>query len=266
MSDLGTQQEHEPPPSGIRLQGGALLASLQFLTLMPPIIRRPFAPAELGGAVAYFPLVGLLLGLLLAALDAVLGRVLPTALGAVLLLIAWVAMTGALHLDGFLDTCDGLLGGKTPASRLEIMRDHRIGAFALAGGVLLLLLKYAGLTALLLHSTTLLLAPLLGRWAMALAMFAFPYARPQGAGRMLKDNVRPVHLIIATALTLIAVLVLANWRGLIALGAAGLGTWALARYTLWRIPGLTGDVYGATCELVEAITIVLMVAMGAWDG
>jgi len=56
-------------------------------------------------------------------------------------------LTGALHLDGFLDACDGLLGGYTPESRLEIMRDERLGAFALAGGVLLLLIKFQRLGA-----------------------------------------------------------------------------------------------------------------------
>ena len=64
------------------------------------------------------------------------------------MLAAWVVLTGALHLDGFLDAADGLLGGFTPERRLEIMRDERRGAYALAGGILLMLLQYSTLNAL----------------------------------------------------------------------------------------------------------------------
>ena len=80
-------------------------------------------------------------------LDAALRLVFPGSVAAALVLVAWVALTGALHLDGFLDACDGLLGGGTPEERLRIMRDERVGAFALAGGILLLLVKYSALAA-----------------------------------------------------------------------------------------------------------------------
>ena len=264
MSAADTASGAGTPPrlSPLRLQVTSLLAALQFLTLVPPIIRRSFEPEELGGAVAYFPLVGLLLGLILAGLDWVLGLVLPFGVRDVVLLIAWVVLTGALHLDGFMDSCDGLLGGRTPERRLEIMRDHRIGAFALAGGVLLIMLKYAALDALPARGATLLVAPVLGRWAMSLAMVVFPYARAEGVGRMLKDNVQGRHLAVATAVSLVAVLAAMGWRGPVALAVAGGWTWAVSRYTLWRIPGLTGDVYGALCELTEALTLVVLVLLG----
>ena len=143
------------------------LAALQFLTIVPPIVRRPFTADEMGRAVGFFPLVGALLGGALAALDWGLIQVLPQEVAAALILAAWVYATGALHLDGFLDACDGLFGGHTPEARLHIMRDERIGAFAMAGGGLLLIVKYAVLA----HSPDrlilLLLAPTLARWTMA---------------------------------------------------------------------------------------------------
>ena len=110
----------------------ALLAAFQFLTIVPPLIRRPFTPRQLGGSVAFFPFVGALLGISLATTDALSAFLFPPPVRSAILLALWVLLTGALHLDGFLDTCDGLLGGATPAKRLEIMRDEHTGAYALA--------------------------------------------------------------------------------------------------------------------------------------
>ncbi len=245
----------------LRMQPIAFLASLQFLTITPPLVRRMFTAREMGAAVGYFPAAGLVIGLMLVGLHWVLGFIFPGSIVAGLVLAAWIGISGALHLDGFLDSCDGLMGGYTPESRLRIMRDERVGAFALAGGVLLLLLKYAALAALVDKVTALLVAPMLGRWGMSLAVFAFPYARLEGVGRTLKDNAGWHKLALATLIALAAVLLIAHWWGLALLALAGLTVWAGARFTMRRIPGLTGDIYGALCELVELVTLLALVAL-----
>ena len=126
----------------------AFLAAVQFLLISPAFIRRPFTARELGAAVGFYPLVGLILGGLLVGLDWLSGWLFPPLVRSALVLTGWVLLTGALHLDGFLDACDGLLGGFTPERRLEIMRDERVGAYALSGGILLLLIQFSALSAL----------------------------------------------------------------------------------------------------------------------
>lgn len=234
----------------------APFAALQFLTIVPPIIWRRFMAREMGWAVGFFPLIGILLGLLLAGFRHGLAYVLPPQVVAVLVLAAWVWATGALHLDGFLDACDGLLGGHTPESRMAIMRDERVGAFGVIGGVFLVLLKYASLVAPG-RSAGLILAPALGRWGMALAIVAFPYARPSGTGRVFKDYAGPKQLALATAIVLLAVWLIGGWFGLAGVALSGLVVLGLSRFALARLPGLTGDVYGAICELVETCVLVL---------
>jgi len=239
------------------------VAALQFLTVLPPLLRRPFSAAEMGRAVAYYPLVGLLLGALLAGTAYLLDRLFPEAPAAALLLVSWVALTGALHLDGFLDCCDGLLGGATPERRLEIMRDHHIGAFAFAGGALLMLVKFAALGALAGWKVpALLVAPMLGRWAMTMVIAAFPYARPAGLGREIKTLAVWRQALFASIITLLVAWLFAGWRGLAALALALLVLLALARFAMRRIPGLTGDVYGAVCEMVELAVLLLFAARG----
>lgn len=263
----GTNDIAGHDPAVARPRGSPFLApvlALQFLTIAPSIIQRAFTPAELGWAVGFFPLVGLLLGGLLAGLDAVLRLVFPISVSTALVLAAWVALTGALHLDGFLDACDGLLGGSSPEERLRILRDERVGAFAVAGGILLLLTKYTALAAVPGRVAALVIACTLGRWGMTLAVVAFPYARPQGLGRDMKDNAGWAQMALATFVALAVAWSIAGWSGLLAFALAGVITWAVARFTLGRIPGLTGDLYGATCEVVEVAALLTLVALGGW--
>ena len=234
-----------------------LLVAIQFMTQSPAFIRRPFTDKELGHAVGYFPVVGLVLGLVLLLGHTLLSLIFPTPVVIVLLLALWVLMTGALHLDGLLDACDGLFGGFTPESRLEIMRDERVGAFALAGGVLLLLTKFTALQNVPLMSA-LLLAPLLGRWAISVGLVVFPYGRTQGLGRTMKDQANWGDLAFATIITLAAAWWIAGTQGLVAFGLVGLLALLVSMYVMKKIPGLTGDIYGTLCELGETLVLLVL--------
>lgn len=233
-----------------------LLAAFQFLTTFPAVIRRSFKADELGRAVGYFPVVGLALGGALYGLEIGLGLIFPLPVVAAILLAAWLLLTRALHFDGYLDTCDGLFGGFTPERRLEIMRDSRVGAFGVAGGGLLLLAKYAAIVSLP-HLSGLILAPVMGRWVLSMAIFAYPYAREQGLGRDMKDNLRWPQVFLSTAVTIFIAWWFAGWIGLLAFVLAGAVLWLGAGFILRRIPGLTGDSYGALCELAELAVLLL---------
>lgn len=238
----------------------SFLVALHFLTTIPVALRRIFSPAQLGASLAYYPLVGALLGVLLASISAALGWLFDAPIVAALTLLAWVLLTGALHLDGLMDACDGLFSHRSTDERLRIMRDVHVGAWGVIGVVLLLLLKYAALTALLAHTnatSALLLAPTLARWAMSASVVLFPYGRTEGWGGTLKANAGRKQLLLATigALT-ITLLVQPAW-GLAAVVLA-FGTMLLiARFALDRLPGLTGDVYGMTAEISEVVVLLV---------
>lgn len=237
----------------------AFVAAIQFLTISPAIIRRSFTPRELGRAVGFFPLVGLLLGGILAGFQYIGSRILPAPVTTAMILALWVILSGALHLDGFLDACDGIFGGSTPAKRLEIMRDERIGAFALAGGVLLLLTKFTSLNAQSNPTLALLLAPTLSRWVMTLAIFSFPYARPQGLGRDIKDHTSWRQLTLGAMIALPVSWFTYQWTGVIILLSVSIIIWLGGNLVLRRIPGLTGDIYGAFNELAETFVLLGLV-------
>lgn len=240
-----------------------LLDALYFLTRLP-LPRRETTLEGVGEAAWAFPVVGMLIGLLLTGAAWLLGLIFPPIPSAALVLALWVAVTGALHLDGWVDCCDALLAARPPEVRLEILRDVHVGAFGVVGGVVLLLVKFAALASLPAGGgwPVLFLAPAFGRWAMVYAIVRYPYARPQGLGTALKERTGLRGLLIATGIALVAVAVGRSWAGLLALAVAWGLTVLFSRWALGRLPGLTGDVYGALCELTETVVLLVWVGMG----
>jgi adenosylcobinamide-GDP ribazoletransferase len=234
-------------------------AALSFLSILP-VGSGPLA-AQFGPSLAYFPLVGFFIGLALSGL----GAILPLGLGAdgraFALLLTWVLLTGGLHLDGWADSCDGLLATTSPQRRLEIMRDPRNGTWATSGLILLLLGKFLALRALHEDTPLLILAPLWGRLAMIYAVYAYPYARPEGLGGSFRQGFERSHLGLGLGFTLMTSLFIAlMWGPAGPLGALALvlmlGGGLFLAWAAGRLGGgLTGDVYGAVCEGLELVCL-----------
>jgi len=238
-------------------------AAIQFLTSIPLPGRREATPEQLGRATAYFPVVGLIIGLILACLNWLFSHILPTEVVNILVLVALVIITGALHLDGFVDTCDGIAGHKAVEDRWRVMHDSRAGAFGIVGVVLLLLVKYVSLNSIppIFMMATLLFMPVVSRWAMVYAIFVYPYARPSGLGTAFKQKTRWPEFTIATLITFIIALALFplfSLTGLILLVGVWIVTTAFSFYLKHKFSGLTGDTYGAINEVAEVVVLVLV--------
>ena len=242
----------------------SFLAALQLLTSIPIPLKRELSPAQLGRATAYFPLVGLIIGGILAGLNWLLCLILPSSVTNILLIVALVIITGALHLDGFADTCDGMAGHKSVEERWEVMHDSRTGAFGVVGIVLLLLAKYVSLNSIPSDYMTavLLFMPVASRWAMVYAVFAFRYARPEGLGKAYKAATRRPQFTIATviAITIAAALYpLFSFAGFIIVAGIWITATMLGFYFRYKFAGQTGDTYGATNEVAEVMALLFVV-------
>jgi len=242
--------------------GGGFLAAVQFLTVIP--LHRDVTQKELGRSLVYFPLVGLGIGAALFGLDRLFILFLPAAVGSALLLVVLVLLTGANHLDGFIDTCDGMAAGRSPQERLDIMCDSRVGGFGVVGACCLLLVKYVSLLFLpgAYRMAGLLLMPVLGRWAMVYAIFAYPSARKTGMGQTFKEQTDRWKMIIATLIAIAISVVLMKLWGLALMAAIWLSVLVLASFLKGRLGGLTGDTYGALNEVVEVFVLILVPLVG----
>ena len=238
----------------------SLRLAIGFLTVLPvaPVHVGPMGPAR-----AYFPLVGLGIGALLAGLDVAVNQVLPPPVVGALLVAVLLVLTRAIHTEGFLDACDGLLGGNDREARLAILRDSHVGAFAVVGGVSLLLLKWTLVVSIPAGERTALLVlfPCLSRFAMVITMGVFPYIRAQGLGTAFQVGSSWRQLAFASVTAAVAGGLLLGIAGLLLLACAtglalGLGLW-FSR----MLGGMTGDTYGATNEVAEVTVLLLGVIL-----
>ena len=241
----------------------SFLAALQFLTTIPIPRRREAKPEELGRSAGYFPVVGLIIGLILAGLNWLFGLILPSAVANALLIVSLVILSGALHLDGFVDTCDGIAGHKSTEDRWRVMHDSRAGAFGIVGVVLLLLVKYVSLNSIPvpLMMVALVLMPVVSRWAMAYAIFVYPYARPSGLGKVFKQGTSWPRFTMATLIALVVAVALVQLIGLAIMFLIWVITVAMAAYFKSKFSGLTGDNYGAINEVAEVSVLILVVLL-----
>ncbi|WP_420611837.1 adenosylcobinamide-GDP ribazoletransferase [Candidatus Spongiisocius sp.] len=194
-------------------------------------------------------------------------RQVPFLVEGVLPVALLVVLTRGLHLDGFMDTCDGLVGGHDRVRRLELLKDPHVGAFAVIGVVLLLAVKFSSVAALPAQSRlwTIMLVPCLGRWTILVVMDRFQYVRREGLGTPFVRGGSRRSLLAGSVVAVVATVALTGPAGLLLMAVAGLVAGAIGAWAKRRIGGVTGDIYGAACETGEAAVLVLAVVITVAD-
>jgi adenosylcobinamide-GDP ribazoletransferase len=237
----------------------------QFLTVLPGWRFKGEAdPRLLGPSMACYPLIGLLLGLFLWISFWFLIWVFPKSLADGLLLLLLVLLTGALHLDGLADTLDGLAHGKTPEERMQIMKDHRVGAFGVIGLIFILGIKFLALNSLSGQTAIqgLVAALALSRYSMVQVLYRSPYARKEGGlGLAFKESLRKKDWVLAGIFSLAISLLFLRMQGFLLLGLTVLSAFLLEKFFVRKMGGVTGDILGAGNELNETLILVAIAGM-----
>lgn len=236
--------------------------AIRFLTVLPAGPRGPIADAELGRSLLWFPLAGLMIGAILVVVHALASRVLPPPAVGAMVVLAWVVVTGALHLDGLGDVCDGLYGARAREERLRIMKDPHVGAMAVVGIATCLLMKFALVSSLsaTVINQALLVVPCLGRHAMVLLATTLPSARGgEGTAAPFVKHGRKRSLIGAAVMALAASGAMLGLLGLALFGAAVAGGLLLRSVFRRALGGITGDALGAAGELTEVLGLFVIV-------
>ena len=252
----------QPIAPKLRQFWGEFWLATTFLTTLPAP-RFTVPTGGMGAAGRWLPLVGLVIGLLLWLVQSVVGYFLPPLLTSALVVLAWVVLTGGLHLDGLADCGDGLFATTSIERRLEIMRDPRVGTFGAIGLILTLLLKTAAVVVVsITPSIALLLAPVWARW-MLLWAARQPQARTEGMGATFAAGVTPEVLVVAAGLPVL-LLFFGDGHGLGGAALATLAMVAVVRLARARIGGVTGDVYGLVVEVCEVVMLLAFAAQPRW--
>jgi len=241
----------------------SFLIALQILTIFPVPSPKKMELRYIGEGTRYFTLIGLFLGLILAGTAWLALIWLPkiTVMAGLTCLLAILA--GGSHLDGLMDTADGLGSRREKEKMLEIMKDSRVGAYGVMAACGVFLLKFSLLLSLpaIWQYYLLVLMPAWGRWAISFGACLFPYARPDGLGKPFAQYSGWKEFIIATVIIVIASFSLLSFSALWLILAVMVTVFLLNILIVDRLGGLTGDTYGATCEVAEIVFLTAAVAI-----
>lgn len=230
---------------------------------------------------AWFPWVGIVLGaitvslLLLAGAASAAwsdGGLLERAAGpiAVMVVAVQAILTRFLHWDGLADVGDAWWGGMSPARRLEIMADSRVGAFGVVAVVLFAAAQIASISTLLAHAGfafAIFAAPVFARMAATFGAWLGKPARPGGLGAAVTGSPRLADIVVATVALAVAAASMgyqystAGWAWS---GAAFLVAAAVPHLSALRFGGVTGDVLGASVVVTETVLLLAAALVVSW--
>ena len=234
------------------------LGAVQFLTVIP--ISRSTAPVH--ESAPFFPLVGFGIGFVSSIPLAWLP--LPMGIGAALVLMLQLMITGMLHEDGLADIADGVRKGRERDRMFEIIKDSRVGSFGASALVVALLLRWQGLMAAGARLPwevmgVIAISEGLSRCALLWLGAIAPAARP-GMGAYLSEG-RSGWTMAASVLQAALMLAFAGWvSGAWLLGGLLVLVLSARQYFIARLGGVVGDCFGA---LQQACVIYCLVVL-AW--
>jgi adenosylcobinamide-GDP ribazoletransferase len=252
----GVTKQHSP-------WWGPIAGSIGFLTVIP-VPHVAMSPTLTKRSLALFPLIGAVIGALLGGMGIWLDHILPAGPVAALLIAGAAFLTGGLHLDGLMDTADGIFGGRSPKQRLTIMRDSRVGAFGVIAAGIAILGQFACLSELTGHArfVALVAAGTTSRWTMLVALTIFPAARAAGIGATFHSGATRTACIAGT-LFVVLLAIGSGQFGMMALAVGIVAVLGCGHLLTRRLGGLTGDSYGAIAVVTETVVLFVAVALSA---
>jgi len=240
-----------------RLMLRPFFIAAQFLTRFPVPAQHDITPLDLGRSVLYYPMIGLCIGSLLYLSQYLLSGVDAVLQGA-LLLVIWVMVSGALHLDGLADSADAWLGGYGSREKtLHIMKDPRCGPMGVVVVVLVLLVKYASLVIVIDNDLPvyLIVAPFAGRALIIWLFLTTPYVRADGIGAQHATHIPRTQAKIILVMCMLGLILS---QGMMLLLMIMILAYALRHLMRLRLGGTTGDTAGALIEMIEAVALVML--------
>jgi adenosylcobinamide-GDP ribazoletransferase len=233
----------------------AFLLNVSFFTRLPVAKLAPYTDERYQSSVKWFPYVGLIIGLV-AGLPLLAGKYFPASYTAVGSILLYLMVSGGIHLDGFADSLDGLLSGRTGERIFEIMKDSRMGAFGTIGLCLYFLILYTFIQEM--PYRAFLLMPFAGKLTATVVagVSSYPPNR-DGMGKIFLDANTPAKSMVHAVVGAVICYGVGGLASMVALCAAMLSGCISRQWHYQKIAGLSGDSIGF---IVESSQLVYLMA------
>ena len=237
-----------------------LILMIQFLTRIPIPVALNVTDEDFTKGFKYFPVVGSIIGGLIYAIHFLLRGVMSPFTGAVIITLAYIYITGGLHMDGLSDSADGLFSGRSKERILEIMKDSRIGSNGALAMMFVVLMKVSFMSEIpMAHlGYVLFLMPIISKYTVVFVSTFSAYAREGGMGNWFIGRVSKGDFIFSSLFT-VTMIYLVNPNCFILLGGTLIFGWIFRAFCNKQIDGMTGDTIGALSELSDVMVLLLSI-------
>ena len=180
-----------------------------------------------------------------------------------ILSILSIIYTGGIHFDGYLDTCDALGSNQTKEKKLEVLKDSHVGAYAIIGGLIYILIYFGAMTEIVSDTQIYLfaLSAVLVRAYSTLSLSIVKNARGSGLAQTFTKPAKINMTIVVLSLIIIIsgmVMVFISRKAIYLFLAC-------LMYFIFHIfmakkefGGVTGDLCGHFFQMCELIFLILL--------
>jgi adenosylcobinamide-GDP ribazoletransferase len=237
----------------------AFLLMLSFFTRIPIGHRVAYSDERFIKGIVLFPLTGLVVGIFLVVPKFL--NISSKPVESILIIMLYLLLTGAIHIDGLADSLDGLLSNRDQSKILEIMKDSRIGAFGAIGLIVYFLILFS--TFQIVDFKWLFLTPFIGKVNGFISAGTSGYARSEGG--MGKLFIEGIHSGMASLYGIISIVVsyaVLGSFGVMACLMTLMTTMALSKAIVRKIEGMTGDTIGLIIEVSQCVFLLIGAVRG----
>lgn len=243
----------------------AFILMLQFFTRLPINTQIDMDSRTLSRGAFFFPFVGAIVGSIAALIYYVFTFV-SIDIASLAAVFSIIFITGGIHVDGLSDTADGFFSARSRERVLEIMKDSRVGTFGVIAIVFDILIKYVLIKNIPVNMgiPAIIFSCVLGRASAAMLINFGKCARPGGLGDMFSSAASKIYFVSSMILMILIGFILFYKTFLLVVTAALISTLMIMRLSYRIIGGLTGDVYGASIEIGEIVSLTVFMVVSLW--
>lgn len=244
-------------------QMNSLILALQFLTRIPIPIASEFNEKEAAKSLFWFPWISFFTGLFVGWVHAISFEKSPL-LSAFFALLVLYGFNGGIHLDGLMDTADGFLAGRGRKEIVRIMHDSKIGTYAILSLIFVLLGNFSVFASVPIGPFEMAILSVSARMGVLTAIYFFPTSEDSRLGDLFKRRADKKNYILAWGFLVVLIFLSKSSQLLIFPCIATLFSVLFSRYSVKKIGGVSGDVYGAIMEIGQCLLILCYGGFYTW--
>ncbi len=245
----------------------ALIVALSMYSKIP-VPRIEWNEKNMKYALCFFPVVGVVIGVAQYLFFMVCDKLgMGVLFRSLMACVIPVVVTGGIHLDGYLDTVDGICSYADKEKRLEILKDPNSGAFAIIYGIVYFICCVACFSELDKRGLIFVcMGYVVSRTLSALSIAVFPKAKNTGLVSAFQDGAHRRNVAIIMGVCFVIELVIMAFIGgivvesVMCLGALG-AFFMHYRLCIKKFGGITGDLAGFFLQVCELLILFLFMVV-----